>query len=76
MADEKENKVSKPYSLDPRVVAWVSRKANRLTDESRDNGGPRISESQLVNDILTEAMEDDKYKTSPKIKRARALEPA
>lgn len=51
------NKVSKPYSLDPDVIAWVSKKAARLNYESEN--GERTSDSKLVNDILTAAMEED-----------------
>lgn len=52
------NKVSKAYSLDPTVVAWVSKKAARLNYESEN--GERTNDSKLVNDILTASMEEDK----------------
>lgn len=67
MAEETEIKVSKSYSLDPALIAWVAKKAARLTAENLEKGQPRVSDSQLVNDILTAAMEDDKTKTAPKI---------
>ena len=57
MMEESEIKVSKSYSLDPKVIAWVTQKAARLTME-----GQRTSDSTLVNDILTAAMEEDRRK--------------
>jgi hypothetical protein len=53
---EKEIKVTKTYSLDPAVIAWVTQKAARFTIE---NAGERASDSKVVNDILTAAMQDD-----------------
>lgn len=53
-----QNKVSKPYSLNPVVVAWVTQRAARLTIEG---AGRRISDSEVANDILTKAMEEDKH---------------
>jgi len=76
-----ENKVPKAYSLSPAVIAWVARKANRLTGESLENGGPKVSDSQLVEDILTEAMEVDSamerlLSKSPKTKAEKRNRPA
>lgn len=62
LQDQTQNKVSKPYSLDPVVVAWVSQKALRLGSEN----GERVSDSKLVNDILTREMELDKRITELK----------
>lgn len=80
---DQENKIAKTITLDPAVVAWIARKANRMSAEALEKGEPRVSDSQLVNDILTEAMELDKTKTSPKITTPttkkndnRVLEPA
>jgi hypothetical protein len=56
MAEKPEIKVTKTYSLDPIVIAWVTQKAARLTLE---NEGERASDSKVVNDILTTAMEAD-----------------
>lgn len=58
------NKVSKPYSLDPIVIAWVSQKALRLGSEN----GERVSDSKVVNDILTAAMEHDIREETNKVK--------
>ena len=65
--EENELKTPKSYSLTPAVIVWIAKKAARLTAENLEKGEPRVSDSQLVNDILTEAMESDKDKTSPKI---------
>lgn len=56
MAEETEIKVTRTYSLDPAVIAWVTQRAARLTLESN---GKRASDSQVVNDILTAAMQED-----------------
>lgn len=56
MLENATNKVSKPYSLDPVVIAWVTQRAARLTIEG---AGRRISDSEVANDILTAAMEHD-----------------
>ena len=52
---EETQKVSKSYSLDPAVIAWVMQKAARLTID-----GERASDSRVVNEILTKEMELDK----------------
>ncbi len=54
MADISQIKAPKTYSLSPAVVAWVTQRAARQTIE-----GPTTSDSKLVNDILTAAMEED-----------------
>jgi hypothetical protein len=74
MAEKTEIKVTKTYSLDPIVIAWVTQKAARLTIE---NGRERASDSKVVNDILTVAMEEDKRatrKTSPADKKNKQPE--
>ena len=62
MAEASEIKVPKSYSLDPAVIAWVTQKAARLTIENE--GGERASDSKVVNEILTAAMEADKQAVS------------
>ena len=56
MADKTETKITRTYSLDPVVIAWVTQKAARLTMQG---DGDRASDSKVVNDILTAAMEQD-----------------
>lgn len=66
MLEEKtQNKVSKPYSLDPAVVAWVTQRAARLTISG---DGRRISDSEVANEILTAAMEHDIREEANKLK--------
>jgi len=55
--EKPEIKVTRTYSLDPVVIAWVTQKAARMTIES---DGERASDSKVVNDILTAAMLEDK----------------
>lgn len=62
---EETQKVSKSYSLDPAVIAWVMQKAARLTIEGN---GERASDSKVVNDILTAAMDADRREEAHKIK--------
>lgn len=62
---EETQKVSKSYSLDPAVIAWVMQKAARLTIES--STGERASDSKVVNDILTAAMDADRREEAHKI---------
>lgn len=57
MSDKSEIKVTRTYSLSPAVIAWVTQKAARLTIEG---DGERASDSKIVNDLLTAAMEQDK----------------
>lgn len=52
---DKENKVSQPYSLDPVVVAWATRKAAQETLKT----GEKVSASAIVNDALKRAMLED-----------------
>jgi hypothetical protein len=54
MAEDK-NKQPKSYSLSPAVIAWITQKAARLTIEN----GDQSSQSELVNQILTDAMQAD-----------------
>jgi hypothetical protein len=79
MEEKNDLKAPKTYSLEPAVIAWVTQRAALLTIESKG----RVSESQVVNDILRAAMEADveenensptsnKRKTNPKIRPARA----
>lgn len=72
MEEKNELKVAKSYSLDPAVIAWVTQKAARLTIQ---NEGERASDSKVVNDILTAAMEEDKraQRTSPIEKKNKQL---
>lgn len=62
--EETTNKVTRAYSLDPIVIAWVSQKALRLGSEN----GERVSDSKVVNDILTAAMEADVREEAQKVK--------
>jgi hypothetical protein len=74
MEERSELKTPKTYSLDPAVIAWVTQRAAVLTIKNES----RISESQVVNDILRAAMEKDaedslsptesKRKTNPKMR--------
>ena len=48
-------KQPKTYSLDPAIMAWVTQKAARQTIEE----GERVSESQVVNNILEKAMKKE-----------------
>lgn len=52
---DKDNKVSQPYSLDPVIVAWATRKAAVETVRR----GERVSASAIVNDALKKAMQED-----------------
>lgn len=54
---EPKIKVTRTYSLDPVIIAWVTQKALRLSLES--DGQDRISDSKVVNDILRAAMEKE-----------------
>jgi hypothetical protein len=56
MEEKSEIKITRTYSLDPAVVAWVTQKAARLTIEGN---GERTSDSKVVNDMLRAAMEQD-----------------
>jgi hypothetical protein len=53
MADT--NKQPKAYSLSPTVIQWVSEKSSRLELET----GEKISDSLLVDTILTQAMQEE-----------------
>jgi hypothetical protein len=55
MAEKSEIKITRTYSLDPDLVAWITQKAARLTIEKER----RISDSEVANDILTAAMDKD-----------------
>jgi len=63
-------KTPRAYSLDPAVIAWVSQTALRLGSEN----GERVSDSKVVNDILTEAMNTDER--IQKIVKPAKFEPA
>ncbi len=52
---DKENKVSQPYSLEPVIVAWATRKAAEQTLRT----GEKVSASSIVNDALKKAMLED-----------------
>ena len=54
--DQAPNKVTRTYSFDADVVAWVTQFAARKTINGE---GRRISDSEVANDILTAAMEAD-----------------
>lgn len=74
MAEKPEIKITRTYSLDPDVVAWVTQRAARLTIEGN---GERTSDSKVVNDMLKAAMAEDerleegKKKYSPKFASAK-----
>jgi hypothetical protein len=53
MADT--NKQPKAYSLSPTVIQWVSEKSSKLELET----GEKISDSLLVDTILTQAMQEE-----------------
>lgn len=55
---DKENKVSQPYSLDPVIVAWATRKAAAETMKT----GERVSASAVVNDALKRIMLEESTK--------------
>lgn len=57
MTEKTENKVTRAYSLSPAVTAWILKKAQQRVVES--NGEKRLNESEVTNDILTAAMEED-----------------
>jgi hypothetical protein len=57
MTEKPEIKVTRTYSLSPAVVAWVTQRALQLSITG--NGQERISDSKVVNDILTAAMDKE-----------------
>ena len=74
--DRTEIKITRTYSLDPVVVAWVTQKAARLTMKGN---GERSSDSKVVNAIIKAAMENEsriedeanlKSKVLPRVKKS------
>lgn len=57
MKDKSDLKIARSYTLDPIVVAWVTRKAALLTIQAKDD--KQVSDSRVVNNILTETMEKE-----------------
>ena len=54
---DKDKKIPKSYSVDPIVAAWLANQAAKRTIESKGAKTPSVSE--IVNEILTQAMQEE-----------------
>lgn len=61
---ESEKKTTKAYSLDPKVIVWVGKKAGER--KIAGMSGHESSDSRVVNDILEDAMEKEKAEKGKK----------
>lgn len=76
MTDKSEIKVTRTYSLDPAVIAWVTQRAARQTMANLEADGKRVSDSEIVNSILTAAMESDIREQAKSPSEKKSKQPA